>query len=153
MIHLSAAQLGAPHKRDRIWILARRSPDPDSGRCKEQRVAQHGDVAGPQGDQPDRLGASGRWPREDASADALQLSFWDFEQRKARRRDEIQDGRQTEFRDAGLTKWWQAEPEVGRVVDGFPGRVGELRGLGNAQVPIVGAVAFKILMDRLNAIR
>ena len=93
MIHLSAAQLGAPHKRDRIWILARRSPDPDSGRCKEQRVAQHGDVEGQQRDQPDRLGASGRWPREDASADALQLSFWHLEQRKA--------GDGTRFKTAG----------------------------------------------------
>jgi DNA (cytosine-5)-methyltransferase 1 len=31
--------------------------------------------------------------------------------------------------------WWATEPPVGRVVDGFPGRVDRLRGLGNAVVP------------------
>tara|TARA_R100001594_G_scaffold84688_2_gene119229 strand:+ start:48 stop:1124 length:1077 start_codon:yes stop_codon:yes gene_type:complete len=32
---------------------------------------------------------------------------------------------------------WSVEPEVGRVVDGFPGRVDQLRCLGNAVVPQV----------------
>jgi DNA (cytosine-5)-methyltransferase 1 len=37
--------------------------------------------------------------------------------------------------------WWEAEPGVGRVVDGLPGRVDRLKGLGNAIVP---QVAFEI---------
>jgi DNA (cytosine-5)-methyltransferase 1 len=31
--------------------------------------------------------------------------------------------------------WWAAEPNVGRVADGVPARVGKLAGLGNAIVP------------------
>ena len=34
-------------------------------------------------------------------------------------------------------EWWEIEPDVGRVVDGFPGRVDRLRCLGNAVVPQV----------------
>jgi DNA (cytosine-5)-methyltransferase 1 len=33
---------------------------------------------------------------------------------------------------------WPTEPRVDRVVDGFPGQVDQLRGLGNAVVPQVG---------------
>lgn len=33
--------------------------------------------------------------------------------------------------------WWKTEPQVGRVANGIPGRVGRLRGLGNAVVPQV----------------
>lgn len=34
---------------------------------------------------------------------------------------------------------WSVEPDVGRVADGIPARVGRLRGLGNAIVPQVAA--------------
>lgn len=34
-------------------------------------------------------------------------------------------------------KWWETEPNVGRVVNGVPNRVDRLKGLGNAVVPQV----------------
>lgn len=37
--------------------------------------------------------------------------------------------------------WWEAEPGMGRVVDGLPNRVDRLKGLGNAIVP---QIAFEI---------
>ncbi len=37
------------------------------------------------------------------------------------------------------SRWWAAEPSVGRVVDGCPNRVDELRALGNGIVPAVVA--------------
>ena len=39
--------------------------------------------------------------------------------------------------------YWEAEPGVGRVVDGLPGRVDRLKGLGNAIVPQVAFELFK----------
>lgn len=44
--------------------------------------------------------------------------------------------------------WWKVEPGVCRVVNEFPGRVDAIRGLGNAQVPIVAALAFYLLLSR-----
>ena len=45
------------------------------------------------------------------------------------------------------SSWWSAEPGVGRVVDGFPGRVDILRGLGNAVVPQVAEWIGKQIME------
>lgn len=41
--------------------------------------------------------------------------------------------------------WWDAESFVGRVANGIPNRVRRLKGLGNAQVPLQAAVAWKLL--------
>lgn len=46
--------------------------------------------------------------------------------------------------------WWDAEPALGRVADGFPGRVAQLAALGNAQVPAQAAAAFRYLLEVLN---
>jgi len=56
-------------------------------------------------------------------------------------REPITDG--TELFAPKCSSWWEAEPGVGRVVDGLPGRVDRLRGLGNAIVPQVAFELFK----------
>ena len=45
--------------------------------------------------------------------------------------------------------WWSTEPDIRRVVNGFPSWVDRLKALGNAQVPAVAALAFIILSRRL----
>lgn len=44
---------------------------------------------------------------------------------------------------------WKIEPNVDRLVDGFSGRVAQLRSIGNAQVPLVAATAWKLLENTL----
>ena len=43
--------------------------------------------------------------------------------------------------------YWKIEPPVGRVVNGFPGRVAELEGLGLAVVPQVAYLFFKPIVE------
>lgn len=45
----------------------------------------------------------------------------------------------------GRREWWQAEPNVGRVVDGVAARVDRLKAIGNGQVPLCAATAWKLL--------
>ena len=47
----------------------------------------------------------------------------------------------------GNPEWWAVEPNVGRVVDGLASRVVELKALGNGQVPLCAATAWRILND------
>ena len=46
--------------------------------------------------------------------------------------------------------WWDTEPDVGRVATGVKNRVGKLKALGNAQVPIQAALAWRILSDAIS---
>ena len=58
-------------------------------------------------------------------------------------RQSITDG--TELFAPKCSSWWEAEPGMGRVVDGFPGRVDRLKGLGNAIVPQIAYEIFKAI--------
>ena len=58
-------------------------------------------------------------------------------------------GRSWEF---PAPSWWEAEPDVGRVVDGLAYRVDRLRAIGNGQVPAVAARAFEYLYTQLNLV-
>ena len=51
------------------------------------------------------------------------------------------------------SSWWEAEPGMGRVVDGLPRRVDRLKGLGNAIVPQVAFEIFKSVGTVLTGIR
>lgn len=51
----------------------------------------------------------------------------------------------TEHPDTGGASWWEVESNVGRVADGVPSRVHRLKCLGNAQVPIQAATAWRLL--------
>jgi DNA (cytosine-5)-methyltransferase 1 len=117
---IPAAAVGAPHLRDRLFILAYpRSPERGAG------VASRGDRDGqhrlcPVGAQdPDRTPS-----RRETLADAHGKRYLPPEDEVRARGYPLVDG-----------GWWATEPPVGRVVDGFPGRVDRLRGLGNAVVP------------------
>jgi hypothetical protein len=45
------------------------------------------------------------------------------------------------------TGWWAAEPRVGRVADGVACRVDRLKAIGNGQVPLCAATAWRILSE------
>jgi len=97
---ISAAQIGAPHKRERVWIVA--------------YPYSSGQPSGKPG--PGKGAFRGRNP-------------------------------------SGSDKQrgpWQAEPSVGRVVNGLPSRVDRLKGLGNAIVPQCAALVMGHIKPLIN---
>ena len=46
-----------------------------------------------------------------------------------------------------ISGWWQAEPNVGRVADGVAARVDRLKAIGNGQVSLCAATAWKVLNE------
>ena len=46
------------------------------------------------------------------------------------------------------TGWWAFEPRVGRVADGVAARVDRLKAIGNGQVPLCAATAWRLLNDK-----
>ena len=45
--------------------------------------------------------------------------------------------------------WWNIEPNLGRVADGVAARVDRLKAIGNGQVPLCAAEAWRILSEQL----
>ena len=46
------------------------------------------------------------------------------------------------------TGWWAIEPRLGRVADGVAARVDRLKAIGNGQVPLCAATAWRILSEQ-----
>lgn len=133
---LGAAHAGAPHKRERIWIVAypslsRRKDDGSIGNgsgvpmpCGSDQMANANGLRQlqPQGGQFDQRGWAGNGCSQSHAANT-------HSQHCTERRG-----------------WWSAEPAVGRVAHGVANRVDRLRGLGNGQVPAVVALAWDELI-------
>ena len=45
----------------------------------------------------------------------------------------------------GSRQWWEVEPNVGRVANGVAARVDRLKAIGNGQVPLCAATAWRLL--------
>src|ERR1044072_5976488 len=154
-----AAAFGAPHRRDRVWLVA--YPMRARGQqitvsasrneaTDERRAALHGHIAA---------------SRREAVADAAWNGLEEKRLLAKERRDFSDHARRVRLRESALAdtesdrwategqwtaarffdgcgelqqRWaahWHTEPHVGRVADGIPARLDRLRGLGNAIVP------------------
>jgi len=127
---IPASAVGAPHQRDRIWIMAhsRRGSWGSVRSITEREDTQSKRPAG-----PNSVGGSGKKSQivADANSQGLQGraqagdigSFGSWLQQFIERRSD----------DIGAA--WKVEPDVGRLVNGVPARVDRLKALGNAVVP------------------
>lgn len=157
----SAAALGAPHLRKRLFVLAhtqraelqlesgRSSRQDGTGEAQPEDHGPAGAVADANGQRELQPGGTVREKRRWAPNSGETLA--DAQRPGPQKREEPQllEERQTPLGN----RWWTAEPAVGRVVDGFSGRVGELHALGNAVVPAVAATAWRTLRARAEARR
>jgi DNA (cytosine-5)-methyltransferase 1 len=116
---LGAADVGANHQRNRIWIVAKWS-----GQLSH---AQHNRVR--------------RWEQQSESIKKENVVYT-YLSRK------IKPIASTEgFTRFGNRSWWEVEPNVGRVADGVAARVDRLKAIGNGQVPLCAATAWRILSE------
>ena len=127
---IPASAVQAPHRRDRIWILAKRDvANTDSShsergglssRVQEKNTdtcsrSTNENVANTSSFRQQRQGSFGKW-----------CGAKTFGKREANNAFSI-----------GFDYQWCIEPRVGRVADGVSNRVDRLKGLGNAVVPQV----------------
>jgi DNA (cytosine-5)-methyltransferase 1 len=125
----AAMSIGAPHLRDRLWILA--------------YAAGSGNLRLPVRPwRPHQASAVAVGRRENV-ADDDRAGCSDAQGE----RPDAEPSGETESRTGG---WWNAEPAVGRVAHGVADRVERLRALGNGQVPAVAARAWCELMARVS---
>jgi DNA (cytosine-5)-methyltransferase 1 len=121
---IPAAYVGAPHRRDRIWIIA--YPNSQS----QHDCAVHAEMEIASQCVAD-ASSSGRVQRDsDARGSAAGSGTQSAE----------------EWRGPTDSRWWEIEPAVGRVADGVPNRSHRLRALGNAVVPQVVEIIGRAIM-------
>jgi len=147
---ISAQEVGAPHLRERLWIVAysqsgARDIPSEQHRKAELYPGRNGSawvVADSNSGLGDRAQDEVR-----AGRDFAELGSQDVRNpRRARDRQlETPADRRQEERDIRNPQWWEVEPNVGRVADGVAARVDRLRATGNGQVPAVVAEAWKRL--------
>lgn len=162
---LRASDCGAPHHRDRWWCLAHARHEGIRERRQSSDVRQEMRNAGGN----ERNGLSSSCVKEGQT-----LPHTDSNQRSTSGmgQDARADGRNDfsgirevladpdesqfqgnecavrssqEYTDINITSWWKIEPDVGRVVNGVAFRIHRLKALGNGQVPLQAAVAWKLL--------
>ncbi len=138
---IPASAIGAPHRRDRVWIVAnpgcqhrerrggeRGGPEASGSRDWPARSGEHSiDVAHRVGAGLEGHGASGWRPGSHGPISEGYL--------------------RSRGRSVGQ---WLTEPDVGRVAHGIPSRVDRLKGLGNAVVPQITEIIGRAIMTAVS---
>ena len=122
---MGAADVGANHKRDRMWIV---------GKSKRKGLEGQRSDSGQQEVTESRHSSSLAYTEN-------QGDVWREWQLGFAEQEHDSRGGSTH----GSREWWKAEPNVGRVVDGVAARVDRLKAIGNGQVPLCAASAWRML--------
>jgi DNA (cytosine-5)-methyltransferase 1 len=140
---LGAADVGANHQRDRIWIVGKMGNSNNNGQTSTKitkSITQGGNTNEAWSQQASKFARS--------SKQYAELAYTNISQRKGVQQSERED---KEYTDIGSSGWWEIEPKLGRVADGVADRSHRLKAIGNGQVPLCAATAFTVLMDAFNA--
>ena len=131
---MGAADVGANHQRDRIWIVATaQSANTNLQSAYAKQECKH--------DWPQEFGGSGS--REMGAFDATKnVSNTNLPQQQRRC---LSSGIRQKHAYASDSRWWQIEPDVGRMANGLASGVDRLKAIGNGQVPLCAATAWRFL--------
>jgi len=170
---LGASDVGAPHYRKRCWILAYANGRPaftvrGGTRKKRKGASSHREKNNSAGIA--RRASPDEWKNSllglacqsrESSQRNNETDVSDTENSGIMRRDwefsttETTGRVQRDYRrgtpEYGTREWWKVEPRIRRVVDGCPHRLERFKGLGNTQVPLCAAVAWRILYENFNS--
>ena len=127
----SASEVGAPHRRKRIFIMAYAMHD---GSTESGKLFQ-----GPDGS---KFSSNGEPER-------IESKITDTMCERLQRQRLITSRIKSELCDISHNSWWATERRLGRVADGHPYWVDRLRLCGNGVVPATATLAFKTLYKRI----
>ena len=134
---IPACSKNAWHRRDRVWIVAYAN---SIGRQDEQK--ENGKSLC-NGEWNNTIEEQGREQQQCRTGKSSSVFSNTDNTGCEEQREPITNG--TELVAPKCSSWWETEPGVGRVVDGLPGRVDRLKGLGNAIVPQVAYEIFSAI--------
>lgn len=162
---LAASDVGAPHQRERWWCLGWRT---DTSGIDGRTGRARGDIALGQGRDatwsamanphqiPARTGSrdGGRSqcpkPRDHAMWSGSPLGNHPGIGLEEPQPSEAGDQQSAVAGTGRSNGWWAAEPDVGRMAHGVAHRMDRLAAIGNGQVPLCAAAAWKILGGPMN---
>lgn len=164
---VSAAEVGAPHLRKRWFLLAHAhsagvrdgSEWMSGGRQRElqtkgEAIPEHDGaqefMADSNGLRKSQLSESGNRSGDWALNGSKIMADAESERLEGLRGcgievSSVSAGSEISRRYCEGREWWSSEPQVGRVVNGLPDRVAQIRCLGNSVVPLQVQTAFKRL--------
>ena len=168
---MGAADVGAPHQRDRIWIVGKntdtqcertRRKTGDLGKKSQTEktirnqfaseiVSMGSKISNTDSAYEQRNKRTKRTQASYPNANSASELAHTENRRDVRRNGQLgvaekeYDNRRSKA--DGCGQWWQAEPNVGRVANGVACRVDRLKAIGNGQVPEVARRAWEALND------
>jgi len=128
---ISASSIGANHKRERVWIIA--NSERNGLITSKKRGGFEKTISEQQKRENNTFNSEGASSiplssKNVANTDSKRRCLWETNRKNAK------DVRQSP-RSEKTSKWWNAEPKLGRVAHGIPNRVHRLKSLGNSLVP------------------
>jgi DNA (cytosine-5)-methyltransferase 1 len=171
---IPASAVGAPHQRERIWIVAVWNSDskrsdlqcvsdskdgrtiPQASRRQPSRVSGEPHVADSKGifSWSGFCESSEEQDRHQSCDSSGNVADATGSRQEGNRTAWDEESRQSPSTPVAANRsrdgndgWWSVEPDVGRVAHGVPSRVDRLRCLGNAVVPQVVEVIGRAILD------
>ncbi len=160
---IRASDVGAPHHRDRWFLLAYANLSSGSDalgeQCFNKKHYEFGKRspllcdscgAGLEGAHDNRESSEGLQQKpckrcEDVSNTECKRQQGQGKYVNAKHSTQGSNREATESEYGCSSNIWATEPGLGRVANGIPNRVHRLKGLGNAQVPLQAAAAWRLL--------
>ena len=140
---IPACALNAPHRRDRVWIVAHTNENGES-RMDEQRLSA-ADPNARRCEQDKKISARRNTvinvSDNVAYPESSGLEGWQVRGVGDQTQPQLGAGCWS------VTSHWRSEPDVGRVAHGVPRRMDRLRQLGNAVVPQIPEMIGKAIME------